>query len=850
MGSAASSGRPAGISAVDKVPLARTLAGMLYFRFGRWLISFLGVGLSLASAQVPPREANNTLQFPDRPPAQGYTAVDAFPGLTFNQPLAIASVPGETNRLFIVEKGGRVQVIPDLSKPAKTLFLDLSSRVNPSGEGGLLGLAFHPGYATNRLFFVVYSLDTTTARGSGFHVRLARFEVSANDPNRALPGSEVPLISQFHRRQNHNAGDLHFGPDGYLYVSLGDEGGGGDPYLNSRVIDRDFFCAIIRVDVDQRPDSLPPHPHPSVHGHYSIPADNPFIGAIRFDGRDVAPSQVRTEFWAVGLRNPWRFTFDAASGRLFCADVGQGNREEVNLIEAGGNYGWNYREGTLPFADSPPPETHLIDPILDYPRSGNAPYNGSSITGGVVYRGDRLSQLYGDYIFADYGSGNIWALGYDGSAVTHWTRLTGGSGIVAFGHDPASADVLFAEIGSGRVRRLVAAGEPTGNPLPPTLADTGAFADLATLTPQPGILPYAINAPFWSDHAIKTRWFSLPRLDTTYGFHPTANWTLPDGAVWIKHFDLDQVRGDPTTRRRLETRFLIHNDGEIYGLTYRWNETQSNAYLVAEEGLSETFDIEEDGTTRTQTWRYPSRSECLACHTPQGGLALAFNTFQLNREHRYDDNPVNQLLALSQMGYFSESLASTEGLEALVDPADPGQPLELRVRSHLAVNCSACHQPNGPALGFWDARFSTPLDESGIIEGPLVNDQGEENNRVIRPQSLEESMIWQRIRALGPGHMPPLATFELDHESIALFELWINQLVPGLRIQVTRTQDGQLELAFPGAEGQTYRIEYSSALDFWQTLTQVEADPDGRVLYREPLPTTGNETRFYRVVTP
>jgi glucose/arabinose dehydrogenase/mono/diheme cytochrome c family protein len=822
-----------------------------------WFSSLWRVGLGslylgslLVTAQVPPRVPNTTLQFPSSPPAHGYRTTNAFPGLTFNQPLAIASPPGETNRLFIVEKGGRIQVIPDLANPTQLLFLDLSTRVLTWLEGGLLGIAFHPGYATNRLFFVVYSLYTTTERGTGFHVRLSRFEVSEEDPNRALPNSEVPMMTQFHRNANHNGGDLHFGPDGFLYVSLGDEGGSGDPFFNSRVIDRDLFCAIIRIDVDQRPGSLPPNPHPSVHGNYWIPSDNPFVGATRFDGRDIDPNQVRTEFWAVGLRNPWRFTFDSATGRMFCADVGQNAREEVNVIERGGNYGWNYREGMLPFNGSPPPDAHLIDPILDYPHQGDSSYRGNSITGGVVYRGDRLSQLYGDYIFADYGSGNIWALGYDGTAVTHWTRITSGSGIVAFGHDPATADVLFAQIGNGQIRRLIAAAENTGDPLPPTLADTGAFADLATLTPQPGIVPYGINAPFWSDHATKTRWFSLPNLEATFGFDPTTNWTLPAGAVWIKHFDLDLVRGDPSSRRRLETRFLIRNDDGVYGLTYRWDDAQASAYLVPEEGLNEAFEIEEDGTMRIQMWRYPSRSECLACHTPQGGLALGFNTFQLNRDHLYADTNINQLLALSEMGYFSEPIEAIDNLAAMVHPTNPAEPLELRVRSHLAANCSQCHQPGGLALGTWDARFSTPLDETGLIEGSLVNDRGHPDHRVIKPGSIEESMIWQRIRALGPGHMPPLATFELDHESIALFELWINRLTPGPRVQVVLAPDGQIELRFPGVQGQVYRIEYSALLDEWETLESIEPDPEGQVIFRDPVSDHDNATRFYRIVTP
>ena len=801
-----------------------------------------------AVGEVPVRVANTTLRFPAEPPEHGYGTAPAFPGrFTFNQPVAIASPPGETNRLFIVEKAGRIQVIPDLASPVKTLFLDLAAQVNPTSEGGLLGLAFHPGYATNRLFFVVYSLDTSTALGTGFHVRLARFETAADDPNRARPESEVALITQFHRRTNHNGGDVHFGPDGYLYVSLGDEGGGGDPYLNSRVIDRDFFCAIVRIDVDQRPGSLPPNPHPAVSGPYGIPPDNPFIGATQFDGVEIDPGRVRTEFWAVGLRNPWRFTFDSVTGRLYCADVGQNAREEINVIERGGNYGWNYREGTLRYTGTPPPDAVLIEPILDYPRSGPAHYSGVSVTGGVVYRGNRLSQLYGDYVFADYGSGNIWALDYDGFQVNHWTRLTGGSSIVAFGTDPANGDVLFAQYNDGQIRRLVYAGDSSGEPLPPTLADTGAFADLATLTPHPGIVPYEINAPFWSDHALKTRWFSVPDLGQWFGFSPAADWSFPAGTVWVKHFELELTRGVPETRRRLETRFLIRNLEGVYGLTYRWNDEQTNASLVPEAGLVESFTIEEDGSTRTQVWRYPSRSECLACHTPQGGWALGFNTFQLNRDRSYGHTILNQIVALSQMGYLTEPVESVAGLAAMVDPADPVASIEDRVRSYLTVNCVQCHQPGGPALGSWDARFSTPLAASGILDGWLVNDQGNPDNRVIQPGSPAESMILQRIRTLGQGRMPPLASTELDWESVALLELWINSLVAGPRIQIVMGDDGEIELVFPGAAGRTYRIDHAGALTDWHILDTVEPDAQGNVRFRAPQPAPDVPERFYRI---
>jgi len=211
-----------------------------------------------ALAVGPGRKPNSTLAFPLEP--YQYSTVEAFPGLDFRGPLAVVSPPGETNRLFVVEWEGRIQVITNLANPSKTLFLDISSRVNQSGEGGLLGLAFHPGYQTNRYFFVYYTLETTTEAGTGFHDRLSRFEISSIDSNQASADSELPLITQFDEDSNHNGGDIHFGPDGYLYLSLGDEGGAGDSFNNSKSITNDFFSAILRIDVDHRPGSLAPNP--------------------------------------------------------------------------------------------------------------------------------------------------------------------------------------------------------------------------------------------------------------------------------------------------------------------------------------------------------------------------------------------------------------------------------------------------------------------------------------------------------------------------------------------------------------------------------------------------------------
>src|SRR5438093_2113877 len=343
-GRALATSHPSGLSG-DKSPhskfLPRRVRALTGTRFWRIIASMKFPGrlfglvfcCLVTGAMAQPYGLSNrvsvpTLNLPATPPVLGYSNANAFGNMTFTAPVASVSAPGDTNRIFIVEQIGRIVVITNLANPTRTVFMDISGRRTFNVEQGLLGLAFHPGYLTNRYFFVFY-VTTGTRRD-----QLSRFEISASNPNQGNAVSEVVLISQLDDFVNHNAGDLHFGPDGYLYVSLGDEGDANDTGMNSQRIDKDFFSAIMRLDVDKKPGSLVPTPHASIVAptNYAVPPDNPFIGATSFNGIALT-GNVRTEFWAVGLRNPWRFSFDELTGRLYVGDVGQGAREEVDVIQ-------------------------------------------------------------------------------------------------------------------------------------------------------------------------------------------------------------------------------------------------------------------------------------------------------------------------------------------------------------------------------------------------------------------------------------------------------------------------------------------------------------------------------------
>jgi uncharacterized repeat protein (TIGR03806 family) len=709
-------------------------------------------------------------------------------------------------------KGGKIWVIPDvtLASPTKVLFLDLYTLLdnranealrtgNSSSEMGLLGLAFHPQYAQNRYFYIAYSAGIGSGSPPPLHDRLVRFTTQAANPNAADTTSELILLQQRDQEGNHNGGDLHFGPDdGYLYYSMGDEGYQDDRRLNAQIIDKDFFSAIFRIDVDKRVGNLEPNAHPNPGypdpdpdeppavdavkrdngvANYLVPADNPFVGATSFNGLPVTTAHVRTEMWAVGLRNPWRFSFDPVTGHLWCGDVGGSKREEVNRITKGGNYGWIYREG--PFAGpwevyshpAPPAGFSSIDPVYSYHHStGGADFTGDCIIGGIVYRGGRVASLYGKYLFADFVEGKVWSMNLDGTGVT---RIFSEGGISAFGVDPSNQDALLADESGNRILRIVSS--TTGTAYPDKLSETGLFSSVANLTPAPGLVPYSVNLPFWSDHAIKSRWFTVPSPTATFTWSEDSLWSLPAGSIWVKHFDMEMQRGVPASKKRIETRVLVKNASGAYGVSYKWNAAGTEADLVDDGGESFTLAITQNGNPVPQTWRIPARGECMICHTPQAGHALSFNTRQLNLESDMSGHTGNQLTTLFNQGYLASNPGTPHFLPRHLRPDENSYSLEARVRSYLAVNCSYCHKAGGTGLGEWDGRPELLMDATGLINGNATNNGGNSANKLVVPGDTAHSIVLNRIAETnGFTRMPPIGSNVIDTASVSLLTTWIN----------------------------------------------------------------------------
>jgi glucose/arabinose dehydrogenase len=349
-----------------------------------------------------------------------------LPGGAFGQrPLYLTYPPDGTNRVVVVDQNGRISIFPnDPNVASVSTFLDLTGRVGREGnEEGLLGLAFHPHYSENGFVYVYY-----TAYNPRRSV-ISRFKISSA-ANRLDPASESIVMEVAQPFANHNGGMLAFGPDSLLYIGLGDGGSANDPQRNGQNLGV-LLGKILRIDVDRQESGRV----------YAIPADNPF----------VSQPGARGEIWAYGLRNPWRFSFDRATGTLWAGDVGQGRLEEVDIIRRGLNYGWNIMEGTSCLSGTACNRAGLEPPIAEYGRD-----KGCSITGGYVYRGPSLIWLRGAYLYSDFCSGRIWAVRHDGTRVTEERELAStGRSVASFGEDAAGKVYLLAF--DGNVYRMRAA---------------------------------------------------------------------------------------------------------------------------------------------------------------------------------------------------------------------------------------------------------------------------------------------------------------------------------------------------------------------------------------------------------
>jgi uncharacterized repeat protein (TIGR03806 family) len=772
---------------------------------------------------------------PGTSPDAKYVQADYYPGLTFVEPLRIVEHPVE-DRLIIVGKDGKAwSVAHSQGATDKKPFFDIGpimSGISRTGEGGISDLVFHPEfgragspnaayvYISYRWSPVTKGTFAATADVKGYN-RVSRFTVKNGQVDLS---TELVLISQYDRQQWHIGLALLFGTDGFLYISTGDEGNCCNRLYTTQRLDGGLWSGILRIDVDK--NATRSHPirrqpthleeKPSVNGAnwpdsatqgYFIPNDNPFL--------DAGGGKLE-EFYSIGLRHPWTMSFDPLTNNLWVADVGQSTREEIDIIHKGDNHQWGYTEGTTNGV-IPKPATIIgteVKPIWDYDHT-----TGKAVIGAGVYRGNQFPELYGKYIFSDFGMGALWTAtpesGYAGAytpglnngavfanggsahgngyRIDKIGQLTSGfpNGINSYLLDKKGNILLAKSSGpqdpGGKIQRLARSADSPAGPEPPKLLSaTAAFTDLAKLTTHAGCIPFALNVPFWSDHAIKTRWMCVPN-DGTYNtpseqvvITSEGDWQFPVGTVMIKHFEMLTDTADPNSAVRLETRFIVHGEDTYYGVTYRWNQAGTDAELQT-SGSDLNLNIKDANGSSVLTWHFPGRDQCLTCHGSVHVGTLGPKSRQMNRDFLYATSGIkaNQIETLNTLGVLSPATPPANIPVTSTPTDDCAATIEARGRSYIDSNCAYCHRPMGVRANF-DARLTTPLAQSNMIDGPLVESLGIVGEAPLVKGSLMQSVMYHDANSAGQNFsMPPLAKNLIDKYGMVVFAAWIEALGTG-----------------------------------------------------------------------
>ena len=755
-----------------------------------------------------PMTTSRVVGFPDGPAP--YQTQRVYPDLKMSFPLITAYIPESDQLLVVTLPGGgyagatKIQRMTDDPKAsAWDVWLE-------SGDV-VYQIEFHPKWAKNGYVYIG-SNGPAKAPGPERKTRIIRHTMETKPPYKIIPGSEKTIIEVV--SNGHNGGAPVFGHDGMLYITTGD----GTSDSDTNIVGQDMttlLSKVLRIDVD----------HPDPGKTYSVPKDNPFVNM-----KDARP-----EIWSLGYRNPWRMCLDQKTGHLWLGQNGQDLWEQAYLVKKGDNAGWSVTEGSHPFflnrKQAPVP---LTKPTVEHHHS-----EARSLTGGLVYYGKKHPDLVGHYIYGDYSTGKIWAVKHDGEKLLSHkeicdSRLT----ITGFGVDK-DGEILIADFqrDKGALYTLVATpAEKRVSKFPKKLSESGLFKSVKGHVMEEALIPYSVNAVLWSDGAAKQRWLGLPK-DAKIDYRKTRGWDLPDQTVIVKSFYLDTEEGNPNSRRWIETRFLTRQGTEWYGYSYAWNDEESEGTLIEAKGADREFTIKTKAGAKKLNWRYPSRSECMVCHSRAANYVLGLSELQFNHDFEYLPSPQagegpgvrgngvkeNQLVLFERLGLFNrfnwkaemrekvfqelkakgrtsreieEEIAkrmatrdqrppapssllpfAPDKLKKLVDPYDKKQDLNARVRSYLHSNCSQCHVEAGGGNAAMELEFTKTPDEMKIFDVKPQHDSfGIKDARIIAPGHPERSVMLHRISQRDKGHMPPLATRVVDQEMVAAMREWIRTM--------------------------------------------------------------------------
>jgi len=708
---------------------------------------------STASAQQPAAASRplwqNTRLIGSPEPPPPYTVEKLFSQLELRAPLYVAPVPG-SELLYVVLAGGEEERPARLLAIANNASVAEAQTVLELERRLIYGLTFHPKFAENGYLYV---FSNGPWNSPGRKNRVSRYTVDPRAPTKLDPASELLILEW--PSGGHDGGDLAFGADGMLYITTGDGTSDSDGYDSGQDV-TNLLAALLRIDVDRATTEQP----------YATPADNPFVNH----------PGARPEIWAYGFRNPWRMSIDAPTGDIWVGNNGQDQWETAHLVRKGENFGWSVYEGRHPFyPQRRRGPTPIVAPTIEHPHS-----EFRSLTGGVVYRGTVFPELDGTYIYGDYSTGKIWGARHNAGQLTFWQELADTALQIAAFRVDQRGDLLIVDHGGG-LYRLVRSKPATELPVfPRRLSESGLFGSTAEHRLADGVIPYAVNAPAWTDGAVAERFLALPgeaKIDRTN----ERGWNLANGSVVGQTLTANVGEGSSAASRRIETRLMVRQDNEWVGYSYRWNVDQTDAELLPRQGGEWPLASNEGSAdTKPRTWRSPNRAECLTCHSRATNHLLGLSTLQMNRNVDHGAGPQNQLDWFDRAGLFSNGFDKPPAeLSKLVDPYDSAAPLEARARSYLHTNCAGCHIEAGGGNAQMELEFTREQDRMRLVGvRPQHDTLGLANAMLVAPGAPDQSVLLARLARSGPGQMPPLGRRQVDEQAVALFREWIVQLKP------------------------------------------------------------------------
>lgn len=721
---------------------------------------------------------------PEPPPP--FKAVPIYTNQVWRSPMFLAAEP-QTKRLLALlhhSQGEPTQLVAFEDDPKvkkREILLELPGR-------NVYSFCFDPKYTENGFIYLFSNLNLEAFEGKKAN-RISRFKLAKSSSTIDL-ASEHIIIEW--RSGGHDGGGIDFGLDGMLYISTGDGTSDSDTWLSGQTLD-DLLGGVLRIDVRETNTKNP----------YKIPKDNPFVNL----------PNARAELYAYGLRNPWRLAVDKLTGHIWVGNNGQDLWESVHMVNPGDNYGWSVYEGSHPFYQNRTMGPHpLTIPTAEHPHS-----EARSITGGIIYYGLKWKDLRGHYIYGDYGTGKIWSIKHNGKKRLAFQEIADTPLAITGFATTHSGELLIVDHSSGFYRIETQPRIRLATPFPRYLSETGLFENTKNHTIKPGVIEYSVIASGWNDTATSRRWMAVPDKQTV-GLKYNGAWSFPNGTALVQ--TLKVQREDTLGFAKaflIETRILLRQQNEWAGYSYKWNEDQTDAELVPKEGAKSTFrivDNESPGGFRRHDWTFPSRAECMTCHSRARGFLLGLTTLNTDRTHNFLGKKDNQLQIFSHMGLFDKPYVKQKNKnQSLVDPYNPNETLSKRARSYLHINCSSCHVHSGGGNSKIEFGIETSEENMNLIGArPQHNTFGISNAMLVSPGLPEESVLIRRLSHRGRGQMPPLVSNTVDEVALSLFKDWISEMKSEIVfIKDWKLNDFEIESTFKPTNLNNGKLAYNKA---------------------------------------